>query len=282
MKKKTLFGIIAALCVCAAIVFFAVYEVAEDVMGRIAYRRGIAASQQRQNTEAVSEFTTAISYLWQPEWRTASLVARATSYRSLKQFDQALTDLTEALKENPSHAYALLLRAYVHDEKGESELAFADYQKLLQLDPNSGPGWYYSALYQEHMQKDYAAARKSFREAFRCDPTDIKAYIGSAYCSYRLGDRDGAIAGYDAAVGINPNDAYPYAERAKYWVWSGDDDRALADLNRAVELDPTNKANLTTAASSSRGNGTTPPRSRTSPPSSRLIRAMSGRCSSED
>lgn len=244
MKKKTLFGIIAALCVCAAIVFFAVDEVAADVLGRIAFRRGIAALQQRQNTDAVSAFTTAISHFWQPEWRTASLVERAVGYRSLKQYDQALTDLTEALAENPNQVHALLLRAYVHDEKGERELAFADYQKVLQLDPNSAPGWYRSALYQENAQKDYTAARKSFREAIRCEPRHMKAYVGSAYCSDRLGDRDGAIAGYDAAVGVSPNDAYPYAARAKYWVKQKDYDRALAELNRALELDPANKGDL--------------------------------------
>ena len=66
---------------------------------------------------------------------------RAASHRALKQYDEALTDLAEALKENPRHIRALLLRGYVHDEKQERELAFADYQKVLQLDPNSGrPG----------------------------------------------------------------------------------------------------------------------------------------------
>lgn len=243
MNRKILLGIIVFGCVCVAAGLFVAYEVGKEVFAKIAYRRGLVALEHRQNKEAVAYFTAAVGAFRDFEGRNASFMERGVAYRSLKEYEKALADLTEALREKPDNVRARLLRAYVHEENGESQLAYADYQKVLQLDPNSGPAWYYSGLYQQRLW-NYAAARKSFREAIRCQPDYVNAYIGSANCSEHLGDRDGAIAGYEAAIGINPRDAYPYGARAGYWLKRKHYDRAVTDFTQALALDPDNKSYL--------------------------------------
>ncbi len=52
------------------------------------------------------------------------------------------------------------------------------------------------------------------------------------------GDADRAIADYDAAIGINPQYAIAFYNRAQAWRRKGDAARADADSAEAVRLDP--------------------------------------------
>jgi tetratricopeptide (TPR) repeat protein len=58
---------------------------------------------------------------------------------------------------------------------------------------------------------------------------------GSAYSSE--GDYDSAVADYDQAIQLNPNDTAGYINRGNAYVGKGDRDRAIADYNKAIELD---------------------------------------------
>jgi tetratricopeptide (TPR) repeat protein len=52
------------------------------------------------------------------------------------------------------------------------------------------------------------------------------------------GDFDDAIADYDAAIAINPNDQFAFNNRANTWRDKGDIERALADYVAALRIDP--------------------------------------------
>lgn len=54
------------------------------------------------------------------------------------------------------------------------------------------------------------------------------------------GDIDRAIADYNEAIRLNPNNGLAFNERALAYEAKGDFDRALADLNEAVKLDSGN------------------------------------------
>ena len=53
----------------------------------------------------------------------------------------------------------------------------------------------------------------------------------------RAGDLDGAIADYDAAIKITPNDFFAFNNRGNTWRDKGDFDRAIADYTEAIRLD---------------------------------------------
>jgi len=67
---------------------------------------------------------------------------------------------------------------------------------------------------------------------------DAKSYRERAIAAYRKGDFDGAIAGFDEAIRLDPNDAQAYGKRGKAWEDKGDQDRALADYDQAIRIDP--------------------------------------------
>jgi lipoprotein NlpI len=66
------------------------------------------------------------------------------------------------------------------------------------------------------------------------------AYYNRGFAWSLKGDLDHAIADYDQAIGLRPNDARAYNNRAIAWEAKGDLGRAIADYDRAIELDPNN------------------------------------------
>lgn len=59
---------------------------------------------------------------------------------------------------------------------------------------------------------------------------------GDAYCG--KGDYDQAIADYNEAIRLDPDDALTYIGRGDVYYSKGDYDRAVADYDTAVQIDP--------------------------------------------
>lgn len=52
------------------------------------------------------------------------------------------------------------------------------------------------------------------------------------------GEDDRAMADYNQAIQLNPNDAMTYNDRGNVWVDKGDFEHAMADYNQSIRLDP--------------------------------------------
>jgi tetratricopeptide (TPR) repeat protein len=53
-------------------------------------------------------------------------------------------------------------------------------------------------------------------------------------------DYEGAIAAYNEAIGLNPNEVAAFINRGNAWQSKGDNDRAIEDYTQALRLDPKN------------------------------------------
>jgi tetratricopeptide (TPR) repeat protein len=97
---------------------------------------------------------------------------------------------------------------------------------------------YRGAAYQR--KSDYDRAIADFDQAIRLDPNDAFATAynsrGNAYNA--KGDYDRAIADFDQAIRLHPNLVASYNNRGLAYNGKGDYDRAISDLDRAVQLDP--------------------------------------------
>jgi tetratricopeptide (TPR) repeat protein len=87
-------------------------------------------------------------------------------------------------------------------------------------------------------KKDYDRAIADFNEAIRLDPNDATAYNNRGWAWSNKKDYDRAIADYSEAIRLDPKYALAYNNRG--WAWSNkkDYDRAIADYNEAIRLDP--------------------------------------------
>lgn len=66
------------------------------------------------------------------------------------------------------------------------------------------------------------------------------AYNNRGMAKREKGDLDGAIADYNRAIGLNPQNANTYINRGVAKRVKGDFNGAMADYNRAIELNPQN------------------------------------------
>ena len=85
---------------------------------------------------------------------------------------------------------------------------------------------------------DHDKAIADFNEAIRLDPENAEAYVDRGMAWQAKGDFDKAIADFDAAIRLDPEDARRYVDRGMAWAAKGHFEQAIADFNEAVRLDP--------------------------------------------
>ena len=66
------------------------------------------------------------------------------------------------------------------------------------------------------------------------------AYNNRGVARKQAGDRQGALADFTEALGLNPRDTRPWVNRANLHFDAGELDAALRDYNKSLELDPKN------------------------------------------
>jgi serine/threonine protein kinase len=91
----------------------------------------------------------------------------------------------------------------------------------------------------EKEKGDSLEALAKYDRAIELNPQDADAYINRGILKYEKNDTQGALADYNRAIEINPQDALVYYNRGllKYGKLN-DNQGALADYNRAIEINP--------------------------------------------
>lgn len=126
-------------------------------------------------------------------------------------------------------------RGNAHYDKGEPDLAIADYTKAIELDPKDAQPYFNRGLaYVKKREPDPAIA--DFTNAIELDPNYADAYIARGNVYDDTGEHDQAIASYTKAIQLKPNYALAYYNRSIAYRDKGDADRAIADYNKAIEL----------------------------------------------
>lgn len=86
--------------------------------------------------------------------------------------------------------------------------------------------------------EDYEAAIADYNEALKIVPQDASVLVlrGNAYDA--IGESQKAIDDYTEAIRLNPDDAAPYYNRGAVHQELGDKDKARRDYRKALEIDP--------------------------------------------
>jgi tetratricopeptide (TPR) repeat protein len=85
---------------------------------------------------------------------------------------------------------------------------------------------------------DYDRAIADYNQALRIDPQNAWAYNNRGIAWRNKGDYDRAIADYNQALRIDPQNAWAYNNRGIARRNKGDYDRAIADSNQALTINP--------------------------------------------
>ena len=89
---------------------------------------------------------------------------------------------------------------------------------------------------------DYAEAIANFNRAIAMDPDNADAYHSRGIAKDGQGDYAGAIADFDHAIALAPDDTDIYHNRGVAKAEQGDYAGAIADYDRVIALDPINMA----------------------------------------
>ncbi|MBH8565042.1 tetratricopeptide repeat protein [Nostoc sp. CENA67] len=176
-----------------------------------------------------------------------------------KNYEQAVADFSEAIKQQPTYVKAFVNRGNARYNLKDYEGALVDYSEALQINPhevkalvNRGNAHYMLAEYSNDPDTEYKQAIADYNQALQVNKNEAEAYIRrgivyseiAKYSAQTLKDFKQAIADFTRAIALNSSKAEAYFQRAstRYQMaqYSGDFNqeyqRALSDFDQALLL----------------------------------------------
>jgi tetratricopeptide (TPR) repeat protein len=158
---------------------------------------------------------------------------RAVGWNKKGNYPQVIVDTTEALRLKPDQAL-YNLRGSAYFDKGEYDIAIADFNDALRSGPPNG-SIYHNRGNAFRGKGDYAKAIADYDSANRLSP-NAYSLLNRGLSKQALGDLDGALADINEAIRLDPSLPSGLIDRAVVWRAKGDLDRAIADGTEAIRL----------------------------------------------
>ena len=142
---------------------------------------------------------------------------------------------TNVISQYPEGHFAYGNRASYHISQGANDLAMADLNKTIQLNP------YFSFAYNNRgqllqEQGKRAEARADFTKAIELNPKLGEAWLNLGVVELNLGEHAQAARTLDRAVELMAGNALPYYNRGLAYGMGGSPQKGLADFDKAIEL----------------------------------------------
>ena len=154
--------------------------------------------------------------------------------RRLGEFDKALESYSFALNFAPLAVPILLDRAAIYMEMGKT--AYTDYCQVLDGDKQNKEALLMRA-YIYVLRRDYPAARIDYNRLLELDPQSYSGRLGLATLEQKEGKFREALAILNKMIVEYPEDATLYIARADVERDMKHEDLALVDLEEAIRLD---------------------------------------------
>lgn len=205
----------------------------------------VQAYQQRANLyidnkkyqRALADLNKVIEY--QPNSPQA-YYSRAEVYAKLGQYELARQDSNTALKYQSDLHLAYYIRGVTYLQLDQYQKATADAKQLIDRQPDLSEGYLLQgAVYQK--EGNYHEALEYYQKALEKNQQNWSAYTNIGFTKYETHLVDEAIASWERAIKINPNEAQPHLALATalYTYYpQKDKQRALEMAQKALELDP--------------------------------------------
>lgn len=162
---------------------------------------------------------------------------RGVSWLTKREYDNAIKDLTEVLRLDPSSSTFFNLRGKAHFGKHDYSRAVADFTEAIRLDPTNLIA-YNDRGVALNAQSEFAKALEQFNEVLRVDPANALAYANRGATWFDLEVYKKSLADVNRAIELSPKMALAYVNRGRWYMKHGDYLEAEADYNRAIELAP--------------------------------------------
>src|SRR5262245_49600367 len=159
---------------------------------------------------------------------------RAVGWNKKGNYAQVIADASEAIRLHASVA-AYNLRGSAYYDKGEDDIAIADFNDGLRIGPPSGI-IYHNRGNAWRSKGEYAKAIADYDQAIKLGPPSAFSWQNRGISKQALGDLDGALADINEAIRLDPQLPQPLTSRSIIWRAKGNLDRAIADATEAIRL----------------------------------------------
>jgi tetratricopeptide (TPR) repeat protein len=167
-------------------------------------------------------------------------IARGRAYHTKGEFDRAIADFNQALKEFPDNALALRSRGSAYFAKGEFDHTIKDLSNAIVLTPRDLTLYRDRALAYEG-KGDYARAVDDYSEMIRISPKSVQALGNRCYLRAKVNrDLTQALEDCDEALKAARNDPVTLERRGLVYLRMGNFDRARGDFEAVLKVNPSN------------------------------------------
>ena len=164
---------------------------------------------------------------------------KASAQRCLKAIDQLQTAIRNVEQQGQSTRLIdpddFFQQAVQKRERGDYSAALADFNWILQADPNDAQAYCQRGLIRAQTGNAKGAIQ-DLAQAVRLAPTDQKIQTHRAQVRLALGDAQGAIADLTQLLDLSGANAQWLMQRAQAFQSVGDHRRAIDDCSQALQL----------------------------------------------
>lgn len=196
--------------------------------------RGLRAYERGRYNEAITDLTEAL--------RLDKRLGSAYHNRGLAFFhkgdmDTAIADLTKAIELADDDAVTWQNRGRAYARKGETDKAVADYTRAIQLNPK------YALAYNNrgviyHDRNDLTRALSDYTQALEHNPEDAITWQNRAKIHHSRGNYDQAILDSTTALKLNASLTHAWELRGWSLIGKKEYDRAVQNYTEALQVHP--------------------------------------------
>lgn len=171
--------------------------------------------------------------------RVRLLYGRSIALTNTRDLDAAIETLSEVVALDAAHARAYRLRGYVYWRQRRFDLAEADTEAALRIDPNMAMAYYSRSLIYSMRAEGLEGAIPQVTRAHEIEPENPVFLTTRCRMRDAAGhDRALALADCNRALELRPQHADTHEYRGRVLLNAGRVQEALADFEQALTLDP--------------------------------------------
>jgi len=161
---------------------------------------------------------------------------RGLAYSNRGQLELAMADYNKALSLDPMHVGAYVNRGAMHVEKNEFNEAVSDYETSLKLNANFQAFYNLGNIYRK--LKKYDLALDHYTKAIEVQPRREEVYNNRGVVFLNLGEYEKAYNDFSKGMSLNPLHHESYNNRGFALSLMGKYDMAIRDFEMALKLKP--------------------------------------------
>jgi tetratricopeptide (TPR) repeat protein len=189
----------------------------------------------------------------------AAALARGKAHLERHKYNQAIAELTEAVRLDVDEPLAYVYRSQALQRRGKAKEAVSDCNRAVQLAPNLAlayaararahvalststngkiTGTWRNFFKEKNGEPEFACAVADCKKALELEPTLAAAYYArGVMCVFVKDDYPAAIAEITEAIQLDPKYTFAYNGRGVAYSRKGEHDKAIANFNEAIRID---------------------------------------------